>query len=232
MSTELWTEVDRYLTDLIVQPDDTVLQAREAGRAAGMPGIEVSPNQGKLLMVLAIARGARRILEIGTLAGFSTIWLARALPAGGCLITIEAEAKHAEIARTNIERAGVSAVVELREGCADEILARLVAEGQEAFDLIFIDADKPGYVEYFDRALQLSRPGTVIFADNVVRKGAVADPGSEDPNVQGVRRFNERLAAEPRVVATAMQTVGSKGHDGFALAVVVAQSNESTGSSD
>lgn len=232
MSTELWAEVDRYLTDLIVQPDDAVLQAREAGRAAGMPGIEVSPNQGKLLMVLALARGARRILEIGTLAGFSTIWLARALPANGCLITIEAEPKHAEIARTNIERAGVSAVVELRVGCADEVLAGLVAEGQEAFDLIFIDADKPGYVEYFNRALQLSRPGTIIFADNVVRKGAVADPGSEDPNVQGVRRFNERLAAEPRVVATAMQTVGSKGHDGFALAVVVAQSNESTGNTD
>ena len=220
MNGELWAEVDRYLVDLIVQPDAALQAARDASMAAGMPSIEVSPNQGKLLMVLALARDARRILEIGTLGAFSTIWLARALPKDGCLITIEAEPKHAAVARENLARAGLTDVIELREGCAGEVLAQLAAEGQEPFDLIFIDADKPGYVEYFEWALKLSRPGTVIFADNVVRKGAVTNPDSDDPSVQGVQRFNERLAAEPRVVATAIQTVGSKGHDGFALAVV------------
>jgi predicted O-methyltransferase YrrM len=222
MSGELWAEVDRYLVDTVIKPDDALHAARDASAAAGLPAIEVAPNQGKLLMVLALARGARRILEIGTLGGYSTIWLARALPADGCLVTIEAKPEHAAVARANIARAGLADRVELREGQAADILAGLAAEGGEPFDLVFIDADKQGYVEYFEWALRLARIGTVIFADNVVRRGAVIDDRSEDANVQGARRFNERLGAEPKVVATVMQTVGSKGHDGFALAVVVA----------
>ncbi len=194
---------------------------------AGLPSIEVSANQGKLLMVLALAVGAKRVLEIGTLGGYSTIWLAKAMAeplqrGEGCLLTVEMEPKHAALARENIARAGLSGVVGVREGRAANVMAQLAAEGLGPFDLIFIDADKPGYVEYFELALKLSRVGTVIFADNVVRRGAVLDPDSSDPSVQGARRFNERLAAEPRVVATAIQTVGSKGHDGFALAVVTA----------
>lgn len=222
MNGKLWTDVDRYLVDLIVRPDESLQMAQAASERACLPSIEVSPNQGKLLMILALACGARRILEIGTLGGFSTIWLARALRSDGCLVTIEAEPRHAAVARENLARAGLSDVVELREGCAADILAQLAAEDQEPFDLIFLDADKPGYVEYFEWALKLSRVGTLIFADNVVRRGAVADPESEDAAVQGVQRFNERLGAEPSVVATALQTVGSKGHDGFALAVVTA----------
>jgi predicted O-methyltransferase YrrM len=227
MNGELWAQVDRYLVDLIVRPDDALQAAREVSVAARLPSIEVSPNQGKLLMVLALATGAKRVLEIGTLGGFSAIWMSKALAnslaeGDGCLVTIEAEPQHAAIARQNIARAGLTDCVELREGCASDVLAELVAEGHEPFDMIFIDADKPGYVEYFEWALKLSRPGTVIFADNVVRKGEVINPDSPDPSVQGVQRFNERLAAEPRVVATAIQTVGSKGHDGFALAVVTA----------
>lgn len=226
MSAELWEDVDRYLTDLIVQPDAAVQAAREVSLAAGLPSIEVAPNQGKLLMLLALATGAKRVLEIGTLGGYSTIWLAKAMAAPlqrgeGCLLTVEIDPKHAAVARENIARAGLSEVVGVREGRAADILAGLVAEGLGPFDLIFIDADKPGYVEYFEWALKLSRVGTVIFADNVVRRGAVTDPNSEDPSAQGARRFNERLAAEPRVAATAIQTVGSKGHDGFALAVVI-----------
>jgi predicted O-methyltransferase YrrM len=226
MNGELWTEADRYLVDLIVRPDQSLQAAREVSVAAGLPSIEVSPNQGKLLMVLALATNAKRVLEIGTLGGYSTIWLAKAmakpLQSGeGCLLTVEAEPKHAAIARENIARAGLAGVVGVREGRAADVMAQLAAENLGPFDLIFIDADKPGYVEYFEWALKLSRPGTVIFADNVVRKGAVLDANSQDPSVQGARRFNERLAAEPRVVATAMQTVGTKGHDGFALAVVV-----------
>ena len=164
---------------------------------------------------------ARNILEIGTLGGYSTIWLARALPAGGRLITLEAEPKHAEVARGNIARAGLAGIVELRLGRAIESLPQLAAEGRGPFDLIFIDADKPSYVDYFGWALKLSRRGTVIIGDNVIRKGAVADASSEDEMVQGVRRFNEAVAAEPRVTATAMQTVGSKGYDGFTIALVV-----------
>lgn len=222
---DLWAEVDRYLVDLIVRPDASLQAARDVSAAAGLPSIEVAPNQGKLLLVLALATGAKRVLEIGTLGGYSTIWLAKAMAeplqhGEGCLLTVEAEPKHAAIARANIARAGLSDVVGVREGRAADVLAQLVAEGLGPFDLIFIDADKPGYLDYFDLALKLSRVGTVIFADNVVRKGAVIDPDSDDPAVQGVQRFNERLGAEPRVEATVMQTVGSKGYDGFALAVV------------
>jgi predicted O-methyltransferase YrrM len=223
MSQELWTSVDRYITDLFAQPDPALDSALAASAEAALPAINVSPNQGKLLQILAQLQGARVILEIGTLGGYSTIWLARALPPGGRLITLEAEPKHAEVARANITRAGLAGVVELRLGRAQDTLPQLAAEGRGPFDLIFIDADKPGYPAYFTWALKLSRPGSLIIADNVVRKGAVADPESSDPLVQGVRRFYELVAAEPRVSATAVQTVGSKGYDGFALVLVGAE---------
>jgi predicted O-methyltransferase YrrM len=182
----------------------------------------VSPNQGKLLLVLARAVGARTILEIGTLGGYSTIWLARALPIDGHLITLEADPKHAEVARANIAQAGLASVVELRLGRAVDTLPKLAAERRGPFDLIFIDADKRNNPDYFAWALKLSRRGSLIIADNVVRNGAVVDATSGDPSIQGVRRFNELLAAEPRVSATTIQTVGSKGYDGFAIALVTA----------
>jgi predicted O-methyltransferase YrrM len=221
MSVELWAEVDRYLVDLVVKPEPALQAAREASAAAGLPSIEVSPAQGKLLTVLALARSARRILEIGTLGGYSTICLARGLSADGHLITIEAKAEHAAVARENIALAGVAERVEVREGRGVDVLTRMAADGEEPFDLIFIDADKSSYVEYFEWALKLSHAGTLIIADNVVRKGTVIDSDNEEANTQGARRFNERLGAEPRVLATIIQTVGSKGHDGLALAVVV-----------
>ena len=221
MTQELWSAVDRYINDLFEPPDAALTAALQASSAANLRPINVSPNQGHFLQLLARALGARNILEIGTLGGYSTIWLARALPAGGRLITLEAEPKHAEIARANIARAGLAGVVELRLGRAIESLPKLAAEGRGPFDFIFIDADKPSYVDYFAWALKLSRRGTVIIGDNVIRKGAVADPSSEDELVQGVRRFNAAVAAEPRVMATAMQTVGSKGYDGFTMALVV-----------
>ena len=217
MSQELWTVVDRYITDLLV-PADAALEAALLDSAeAGMPAIAVSPNQGKLLMFMAQMMGARRILEVGTLGGYSTIWLARGLADGGRLITLEADPKHAEVARKNIARAGLADAVEVRLGRAIETLPML--EGP--FDLIFIDADKVSYPEYLEWAIRLSRAGSVIIADNVVRKGAVIDADSGDQNVQGVRRFNELLAKETRVTATAMQTVGSKGYDGFMVARVL-----------
>jgi predicted O-methyltransferase YrrM len=214
---ELWTAVDRYITDLLV-PSDAALEAALRDSAdAGMPAIAVSPNQGKLLMFMAQMLGARSILEIGTLGGYSTIWLARGLRSGGRLTTLEADPKHAEVARRNIARAGLADAVEVRLGRAIDTLPAL--EGP--FDLIFIDADKVSYPEYLEWAIRLSRAGSVIIADNVVRKGAVIDPDSSDQNVQGVRRFNELLAKDTRVTATAMQTVGSKGYDGFAVVRVL-----------
>jgi|SRR5579859_6630405 len=221
-ANDQWTAVDRYITDLLVPPDPALDAALQASAAAGLPAINVAPNQGKFLMLLAQIQGARSILEIGTLGAYSTIWLARALPADGRLITLEADPKHAEVARANIARAGLANRVEVRLGPALETLPRLAAEGSGPFDLIFIDADKPGYPDYFRWALKLSRRGSVIVADNVVRDGEVIDPASADPRVQAMRRFNEVLAAEPRVSATEIQTVGSKGYDGFALALVVA----------
>jgi predicted O-methyltransferase YrrM len=214
MSQELWTAVDRYITDLLVPPDAALDAALRASAEAGMPAIAVSPNQGKLLMMLAQMLGARKILEIGTLGGYSTIWLARGLGRGGRLITLEADPKHADVARSNIARAGLSAVVEVRLGRALDTLPML--EGP--FDLIFIDADKVSYPEYLQWAVRLTREGSVIVADNVVRKGAVIDADSSDQNVQGVRRFNEILAAETRLSATTIQTVGSKGYDGMTIA--------------
>ena len=222
MSQEQWTAVDRYLTDLLVPPDPALDAALRASTAAGLPPINVSPNQGKLLHLLARVQGARSILEVGTLGGYSTIWLARALPFGGRLVTLEADPGHAEIARANLDRAGLSGVVELRVGPALETLPRLAAEGRGPFDLVFIDADKPNTPEYFAWALKLARRGSLILTDNVVHKGAVAAPTNDDPAVRGMRRFHELLAAEPRVSATAIQTVGSKGYDGFALALVTA----------
>jgi len=221
MNQETWTAVDRYLADLFVPSDPVLDAALEASVAAGLPSIHVSPIQGKLLQLLARMQGARNILEIGTLGGYSTIWLARALPAGGRLITLEFEPKHAEVARANLARAGLAGAVELRVGRALDTLPQLAAEGRGPFDLIFIDADKEGYPDYFVWALKLTRRGSVIIADNIVRKGAVSDAGSSDPLVRGVRRFNEQLAAEKRVSATVIQTVGSKGYDGFALAFVM-----------
>jgi predicted O-methyltransferase YrrM len=219
---ELWTSVDRYITDLLVPPDAALDAALVASEAAGLPAIQVSPAQGKLLYLLARIHGARSVLEIGTLAGYSTIWLGRALPPGGTLITLEAEPLHADVARANIARAGLAAVVELRLGRALDTLPGLAAEGLGPFDLIFIDADKANIPEYFDWALRLGRQGSVIIVDNVVRDGAVIDATSDDPDVQGVRRLMVRLAGEPRVSATTIQTVGSKGYDGFTIALVTA----------
>jgi predicted O-methyltransferase YrrM len=214
--------VDRYITDLFVPPDPALDAALRASEAAGLPAHNVAPNQGKLLMLLARIQGAHTILEIGTLGGYSTIWLARALPADGRLITLEADPKHAVVARENIARAGLGHIVELRFGRALETLPQLAAEGRGPFDLIFIDADKPSNPDYFAWALKLSRRGSLIIADNVVRNGSVVDGASKDAGVQGVRRFKELLAAESRVSATAIQTVGSKGYDGFAIALVTA----------
>lgn len=221
MTQEQWTAVDRYFTDLLVPSDPALDQALQTSAAAGLPPHNVSPNQGKLLLLLAQIQGAQSILEIGTLGGYSTIWLARALPSNGRLITLEAAPKHAEVARANIAHAGLSEVVDLRLGQALSTLPQIAAEGH-TFDLIFIDADKPSNPDYFAWALKLSRPGSLIIADNVVRNGAVIDSSSNDPSVQGVRCFNELLASEPRVNATAIQTVGSKGYDGFAIAIVMA----------
>jgi caffeoyl-CoA O-methyltransferase len=223
MSQEQWTAVDAYITELFVPPDTALDAAIQATSDAGMPPINVAPNQGKLLHILALASGARSILEIGTLAGYSTIWLGRALPAGGKLITLEADPKHATVARGNIARARLAEKVEVRVGKALDTLPQLASEGHGPFDLVFIDADKANTTEYFAWALKLTRRGSLIIADNVVRNGAVIDAGSADASIQGVRRFNAALAAEPRVSATAFQTVGSKGYDGLAIAVVVAE---------
>lgn len=222
MTQDRWTDVDRFISDLLVPADSALDAALGASSAAGLPAISVSPPQGKLLLLLAMIRQARTILEIGTLGGYSTIWLARALPAGGRLVTLEADPKHAEVAGANIARAGLGGMVEVRVGRAQDTLPQLAAEGSGPFDMIFIDADKPGYPDYFAWALKLSHKGTLIIADNVVRNGTVVDATSDDPLVKGVRSFLEIMAAEPRVSATVIQTVGSKGYDGFALAVVTA----------
>ena len=221
MSNPQWTAVDRYIEDLLIPADPALDAALEANRAADLPAIDVSPVQGKLLQLLARSQGARRILEIGTLGGYSTIWLARALPSDGRLVTLEADPKHASVARSNIQRAGLDHLVELRLGPAQESLPQLIEERAEPFDFIFIDADKSGYPEYLKWSLKLSRVGTMIVADNVVREGAIVDSDNRDPNVRGVRRFFELLAAEPRVSATVLQTVGCKKYDGIAFALVV-----------
>ncbi len=219
--TEAWDAVDAYFTKSLVAPDAALDAALKANAEAGLPSIDVAPNQGKFLHVLALAKGARRILEIGTLGGYSTIWLARALPAGGRLVTLEVAPKHAQVARANLDRAGLSEMVEIRLGAAADSLAQLHGEGAEPFDLIFIDADKPNNAVYLEWALKLATRGTLIVTDNVVREGAIADGASTDPAIVGTRAMFARMGAEPRLSATAIQTVGSKGYDGFALAVVV-----------
>jgi predicted O-methyltransferase YrrM len=221
MNQDQWTAVDKYYTDLLIRPDPALDGALKASAAANLPPINVTPTQGKLLHLLARMQHARRILEIGTLGGYSTIWLGRALPRDGRLITLEADPKCAQIARDNIARAGLADVVEVRLGRALDTLPRLAGENPGPFDLIFIDADKASTADYFAWAMKLSRPGSLIIVDNVVRKGEVVDANSADPDVQGIRRFNQLLAAEKRTSATAIQTVGAKGYDGFTVALVI-----------
>ena len=215
-----WTAVDEYVSDLLA-PDDEALEQAVAGAVeAGLPAIQVSPPQGKLLAVLARSVGARTALEFGTLGGYSTIWLGRALPADGRLITLEYEAAYAEVARINLERAGLAEKVQIRVGPALETLPVLEDEGASPFDLVFIDADKVHTPEYFAWSLEHTRPGGLIVADNVIRGGALVDPADTDPAIVAQRRFHEMLAAEPRVEATTIQTVGGKGYDGFSIALV------------
>jgi predicted O-methyltransferase YrrM len=220
MDQARWNAVDDYIVGKLVSDDPVFQQVLDANAAAGLPAIDVSAAHGKLLHLLARMSGARRVLEIGTLGGFSTIWLARALPPGGVVVTLEALPEHAEVARANFARAGVTERIDLRLGLALDTLAALVAEKAEPFDLVFIDADKPNNPHYLAFALKLSRPGTVIVADNVVRGGEVLDADSQDASVQGIRAYFDALAAEPRLSATAVQTVGVKQWDGFSVAIV------------
>jgi predicted O-methyltransferase YrrM len=220
MSQTQWSAVDSYLNDLLVPHDPALEAVLKASAEAGLPPISVSPSQGKLLHLLARLQGARKILEIGTLGGYSAIWLARALPEDGRLVTLEAVAKHAKVAQANVVNAGLQQIVEIRLGPALDTLPKLAEEGEGPFDLTFIDADKERTVEYFRWAIELSHPGSVVIVDNVIRNGSVADAATGDTDVKGIRRFLELLASEPRVTGTAIQTVGSKGWDGFALALV------------
>ena len=219
MTHTTWSKVDDFINERFVGDDAALDEALKASAAAGLPEINVAPNQGKLLMLLAQAIGARKILEIGTLGGYSTIWLGRALPTDGKVISLEANADYAEVARSNLARAGLANKVEIRVGRAIETLPTLA--GEAPFDLIFIDADKPTTPDYFQCAVTLSRPGSLILVDNVVREGAVLDAESQDRNVLGLRRFYDLAAADPRVSATALQTVGAKGHDGIAILLVI-----------
>jgi predicted O-methyltransferase YrrM len=214
---ELWTAVDDYLIEKLIESDAALEAAIEASEAAGLPPIQVTPLQGKMLHLFAVMVGARRILEIGTLGGYSTIWMARALPPKGRLVTLEFSPKHAAVARENLARAGVSDRVDLREGAALDTLPKLAEEGAGPFDLVFIDADKENNAAYLDWALRLAHPGTIIVTDNVVRGGKVIDANCDEPMVQGTRRFFDAVSVEPRVSATAIQTVGGKTYDGFAL---------------
>lgn len=220
MTETQWSDVDRYITDLLIPPDRALDGALQTSVAAGLPAIAVAPNQGKLLHLMARMLHARSILEIGTLGGYSTIWLARALAPGGRLVTLEFDPKHAAVATENIARAGLSDLVDVRVGRAIDTLPLLERDGFGSFDLVFIDADKESIPEYFEWALRLSHAGSLIVVDNVIRGGAVVDADSGDAKVQGVRRFNEMLAREPRVSATTIQTVGSKGYDGLTFVLV------------
>ena len=215
-----WDQVDAYLVDTFVPREPAFASALAESEKAGLPAIQVSPPQGRLLVLLARALGAKAILEIGTLGGYSTLWLARGLAPGGRIVTLEMDPRHAEVAKRNFERAGRSGVIEQRLGAALETLPRLVEERAGPFDLVFVDADKPNLPDYFSWSLELSRPGTLIVVDNVVREGDVVDAGSPDAVIQGVRRMNERIAAEPRVSATTLQTVEAKGYDGLAFVLV------------
>lgn len=220
MNNELFGKVDDYISSLTGQEDDALKATVKSIEDSGIPQISVSANQGKFLHVLAKACGAKKILEIGTLAGYSTIWMARALPQNGKLISLEFDPKHAAVAQRNINYAGLTSKVEIRIGKAIELLPDLAAENAGSFDMIFIDADKPPYKEYFEWAIKLSRSGTLIVADNVIREGKVMDANNTDEMVAGARRFNEALSANKLVTATIIQTVGAKDHDGMAIAVV------------
>ncbi|MEP7288142.1 MAG: O-methyltransferase [Chloroflexota bacterium] len=222
MNQDQWTAVDDYFSGLFVPPDPVLDAALQAQADAGLPHINVAPTQGKLLYLLARLHGVRSILEIGTLGGYSTIWLARALQSGGHLITLEIDPAHAAVAQANIDRAGLAAAVEVRLGSAHTTLPQLIESGAGPFDLVFIDADKPSTPEYLTWALQLTKPGSLIIIDNVVRKGAVSDPTSTDANVQGIQKALAALANNPNLTTTALQTVGVKGYDGFAIALVTA----------
>lgn len=220
MDEELWRDVDEYLVSHLLPQDEALDEALASSETAGLPRINVAANQGKLLELLATIQGARRILEIGTLGGYSTIWLARSLPPDGVLLSLELETVNADVARANIARAGLESLVEVRVGPAARSLRELIAAGTEPFDFIFIDADKEGYPEYLELTVRLSRSGTVIVADNVVREGEVINPESSDSRVQGVRQFLDAASRNERLDGTAIQTVGAKGYDGFALFVV------------
>lgn len=215
-----WTEVEQYFEDLLTPQDESLSAVIEANREQGLPSIDVPALMGKLLDLIVRVSGARRILEVGTLGGYSTIWLARALPPEGRVITLELDPRHAEVARANLQSAGVAEQVEIRLGPAADSMRSLQESGSEPFDLIFLDADKQGLPEYLKWSLKLSRPGSVIIADNVVRDGKVVEPENDDPNVRGVRKFLELVATEPRLTATAVPMVGARGYDGFAMAVV------------
>ncbi len=221
MSQKLWSDVDAYTADLLVREDEALRAAAESSAEAGLPAIQVTPSQGKLLHLLVRVQGARSILEVGTLGGYSTIWLARALPPGGRLVTLELEPRYAEVAAANIARAGLADRVEQRVGPALDSLRELVGERAGPFDFIFIDADKRSTPQYFELALDLAREGSVIVADNVVRGGALIDPQTDDPGAQGMREFHELLAAAPSATGTTIQTVGSKGYDGFTFVLVM-----------
>ncbi|GGX52433.1 O-methyltransferase [Streptomyces minutiscleroticus] len=221
MSESVWNDVDDYFTTLLALSDDVLTAALRDSEAAGLPSINVTPAQGKLLQLLAQIQGARRILEIGTLGGYSTIWLGRALPADGRLITLEYDPVHAGVARGNLARAGLDGIAEVRVGPALESLAALAKEEPDPFDLVFIDADKVNNPPYVEWALRLTRPGSLIVLDNVVRDGRVVDPAGEDPAVRGTRAALELVSGHPKLTATALQTVGGKGYDGFALARVL-----------
>jgi predicted O-methyltransferase YrrM len=220
MTQDRWTAVDRYIDDRLLTSDTVLESVLEASAAAGLPPIAVSPSQGKFLFIMAKAIGAKRILELGTLGGYSGVWLARALPPDGRLVTLEAATTHAEVARRNFERAGLADVVDLRVGQALDVLPQLEIDGSGPFDFAFIDADKGHYPEYVDWAIRLCRPGALIVADNVVRDGAVIDAASVDLSVHGVRKFMDRLGSDRTVAATVIQTVGTKGYDGFAVILV------------
>jgi predicted O-methyltransferase YrrM len=218
---DVWTKVDTYFANLLTPSDAALDAALAANREAELPAIDVTGLQGKFLELLVRITGAYRVLELGTLGGYSTIWLARALPADGQIVSLEVDPRHAEVARQNLRNAGLLDRVDLRVGRATDELQKIVSSGAPPFGLIFIDADKAGYPAYLEWSLKLSCPGTVIVADNVVRDGRVIDPDNPDQDIQGVRRFTELVAAEPRLAATALQTVGAKGYDGFAIAVVL-----------
>lgn len=222
MSAPLWNDVDTYFSRVLLPPDPVLDATLSASAAAGLPAIHVAPNQGKLLHLLARLIGAKRVLEVGTLGGYSTIWMARALPEDGRVVTLESDVKHAAVAQANFVRAGLAERIELREGPALETLPALAASEAASFDLVFIDADKPSNPDYFAWALKLTHRGSLILIDNVVREGAVIDGTSTDAAVVGVRRLMEQVSAEPRVSATALQTVGAKGYDGFLMAMVTA----------